>query len=424
MASARWVMDGLLPLPGLSVIAGRPKIGKSTAARDLALSVALGTRWLGGSTIGALVWYISLMEEPKEAIQRHFRRIGANGAERIDVFARASPDPLRDLQRSLAEREPPVLIIINTLQRFLRADLGGYAATIRLFDPIIQLARDCDTHLLFCHHARKHGRGADAVLGSTGIPASVDTVISLDQHDEIHTISGTQRSGLAFPATVLRLNDDAGRLELGESRDEYDVRLVVRDLVAALAAEAPLPEEAPLKHVEGRTGSKRQALRLARRGTACSCAPARGRGVRHSCTPRPRHAKTETRIRARSNRSCRADIRQPVEPGNARSQNQCSRCYGPGTSDRRPARQVAPSERNHLARRRVVRAEPGNRFSTAAWWCGTENLCCGISTRTGCGGTSSIRRCGPSGFLCSPAPRERTCFGTASRPSCIRRLAA
>jgi Mrp family chromosome partitioning ATPase len=45
-----WLVDGLLPTGGLSVLVGKPKAGKSTLARALAVAVARGEPWLGRAT--------------------------------------------------------------------------------------------------------------------------------------------------------------------------------------------------------------------------------------------------------------------------------------------------------------------------------------------------------------------------------------
>ena len=41
-----WLVDDMLPLVGFSIVAARPKVGKSTLARSLAVAVVRGLRWL------------------------------------------------------------------------------------------------------------------------------------------------------------------------------------------------------------------------------------------------------------------------------------------------------------------------------------------------------------------------------------------
>ena len=42
-----WIVEGRLPAAGLGLLVGKPKAGKSTAARCLAFAVARGAAWLG-----------------------------------------------------------------------------------------------------------------------------------------------------------------------------------------------------------------------------------------------------------------------------------------------------------------------------------------------------------------------------------------
>src|SRR5437899_415632 len=69
------VVDDLLLEAGLSMIAGKPKSGKSTLARQLAVAVANGHTFLGHDTKQGRVLYLSL-EGPMEVVGDHFKRMG------------------------------------------------------------------------------------------------------------------------------------------------------------------------------------------------------------------------------------------------------------------------------------------------------------------------------------------------------------
>ena len=45
-----WLVDKVIPLGGLALLSSKPKVGKSTLARCLAVSVAQGRRWLDRET--------------------------------------------------------------------------------------------------------------------------------------------------------------------------------------------------------------------------------------------------------------------------------------------------------------------------------------------------------------------------------------
>jgi len=55
-----WVLEDTLPAAGMSLLVAKPKVGKSTLARCLALAVARGEEFLGRSTSQGVVVYLAL----------------------------------------------------------------------------------------------------------------------------------------------------------------------------------------------------------------------------------------------------------------------------------------------------------------------------------------------------------------------------
>src|SRR5262245_33223549 len=58
-----WVVADRLPVGGLGLLCGKPKAGKSTLTRCLALAVARGEPWLGSVTTVGPVIYLALEEK-------------------------------------------------------------------------------------------------------------------------------------------------------------------------------------------------------------------------------------------------------------------------------------------------------------------------------------------------------------------------
>ena len=69
--AAQWLVDGVLPLVGFSILAARPKVGKSTLARCLAVAVVKGLPWLNRKVKQGPVMYMA-MEEQRSRIAAHF----------------------------------------------------------------------------------------------------------------------------------------------------------------------------------------------------------------------------------------------------------------------------------------------------------------------------------------------------------------
>src|SRR5438093_654687 len=140
--SHEWIVEGRLPAGGFGGIFGKPKGGKSTLARTLAVAVARGTPWLGMRTTPGPVIYLAL-EEKRGEVREHFRALGATGADQI--FILVAPAPLDALQRLRLEvaRRRPALVIIDPLFRMVRVDDGNnYALMTSALEPLLVLARE------------------------------------------------------------------------------------------------------------------------------------------------------------------------------------------------------------------------------------------------------------------------------------------
>ena len=134
-----WVVPDRIASGSVNVLAGKPKAGKSTLARDLALAVARGGDWIGHSCVAGPVWYL-VFEDKRAEVRRHFRQMGAVGDEPVRFLFDQPGDQLIPKLQALAEQEHPSLIIVDTLQRLIRArDLNDYAeVTVRL-TPLLVL---------------------------------------------------------------------------------------------------------------------------------------------------------------------------------------------------------------------------------------------------------------------------------------------
>jgi hypothetical protein len=257
-----WVVEGRIPSGGLSMIAGKPKGGKSTLARDLAFRVSRGEPWVGFTTTAGPVWYLAL-EEKRAELRRHFSAMGATGYEPLRLLiAQAPEDAIAQLQaQSLRER--PVLIIVDTLQRLIRCkDLNDYAEVTNKMEPIIRIARDSGAALVLVHHAGKGARGGiDSVLGSTALAASVDNVFVLSRSDQVRTLLSFQRIGDDLEETIITLDKQTQHVSLGMTRDDAEQAEIERAMVAVLRQRPGLTEKELGEDVEGKTTLKRKALR-------------------------------------------------------------------------------------------------------------------------------------------------------------------
>jgi hypothetical protein len=205
-----YLWENTLIFGGLSICSAKPKVGKSTIARNLAVAITQSETFLGRETVKGKVIYLCL-EEKRSEIAKHFRLMGASGKD-ILIHTGATPnDALRALESAIADFEPS-LVIIDPLARVLRVnDFNDYGTMSRGLEPFIDLARKTNVHILALHHEGKGDReGGDALLGSTALFGAVDCHLQMRKRNNGRTLSTTQRYGVDLPETVIELDKETG----------------------------------------------------------------------------------------------------------------------------------------------------------------------------------------------------------------------
>jgi AAA domain-containing protein len=230
-----YVVADHLAAGSLNLLTARPKVGKSTLARDLAFCVARGEPWLGCETTPGEVLYLAF-EEQEEEVLRHFKAMGATGEEPIRVYCGPAPlDGVGQL-RQIVERDRPSLTILDGLFRMVRvADANDYARVTGALDPLLRMARGTGTCVLVTHHLGKTPRdGGEGILGSTAIFGTVDTTLLLRRFKDHRTLSSIQRYGPNLAEIVLRLDPETRRVSAGPLRREAEEEDVARAVLEYL----------------------------------------------------------------------------------------------------------------------------------------------------------------------------------------------
>lgn len=238
---APWQVEGLLPRGGVSIIGARPKVGKSTMARNLALCVARGAPFLNRATQPGPVGYLAL-EEKRSEVQRHFQHMGAV-KEPIYVHVGMAPQDALTATRELITHYQLSLLIVDPLLRWIRVkDGNSYAEVTQAFERYVQLARSTNCHILFAHHMVKNDRtGAEGLLGSTAIFGAVDTAIILNCREQVRTIETSQRYGENLAPTVLTYDRTTGLLACDRTVTDHQHDALAAKVCAVLA-HGPLNE--------------------------------------------------------------------------------------------------------------------------------------------------------------------------------------
>jgi hypothetical protein len=259
-----WLVEDRLPMGGVSLLVAKPKVGKSTLARSLAVAVAQGTPFLGWETVQGGVFYLAL-EEKRSEVSKHFIAMGATGKEPIWISDERAPEDAAARLQATIESESLVLIIIDTFQRFSQVkDLNDYAEVTLALDPILQIARAKRVHVLLLHHGKKAGGASpgDETLGSTAIFGTVDTLLRLQRRGERRFLSTQQRYGPSLEETILELDPQTRTPALRSSvRASARTEIAGRIEEVLRASTGPLTEKELRSRMQGNHKLKGTVLR-------------------------------------------------------------------------------------------------------------------------------------------------------------------
>ena len=178
-----WIVEGLLK-PGLSVLAGAPKVGKSWMVLQMCLAVARGEPFWGMDTRQGSVLYISL-EDSKLRLQERILRVCEEPAEKLD-FTVKCPGLGMELASEIADytihHRDACLVVIDTFQK-IREQAGqmSYAGDYADVSYIKEIADQLHICILLVHHTRKMGDSdyVNEISGTNGIAGSADTLMIL-----------------------------------------------------------------------------------------------------------------------------------------------------------------------------------------------------------------------------------------------------
>jgi hypothetical protein len=255
------LVEGLLPLVGISVVAAKPKVGKSTFSRCLGLAVARGLPFLGRATVQGTVLYVTL-EETRERVKRHFEALGGREEPLILHFGWPVEGALEVLEAAIGHYRAR-LVIIDPVFKLVRVrDLNDYAVVSEALAPLAAIARRQGCHLHLTHHMCKEERsGGDSILGSTAIFGAVDTALILHSRAQVRTIRSIQRYGDDLEEAVLDLDPATRWVSLGADPRRRRCEEALADILALLEGE-DLPEAEIRAQLGGDQSLVAKALRL------------------------------------------------------------------------------------------------------------------------------------------------------------------
>jgi len=188
---AQWLVQDLWGACAVGIIGGPPKVGKSTFALDLAVSVASGTPCLGRFEVhspGAVLVYLA-----EDALPRLRDRVAQLCQHRglslstLQLHVVTAPTLRLDLERDRRALDQtlaalrPKLLVLDPLVRLHRLDENSAADISGLLGFLRQINRRYQLALMLVHHMAKRSRRdlGQALRGSSDLHAWLDSACYL-----------------------------------------------------------------------------------------------------------------------------------------------------------------------------------------------------------------------------------------------------
>lgn len=243
----QYAIAGYVP-EGLTLLGGKPKIGKSWMSVDFAMAIAKGGHALGSIPCERGTVLYCALEDNKRRLQRRMRQRYGDESTWPRSFhftmqmKRLDEGGLDDL-RDWITQHAPTLIIIDTLvcvrPRKSRDSGTGYDADYAALAPLQELAGETGVSIIVIHHLRKMAGDdpLDMISGTTGLTGAVDTILVLSRDGHGVTLYGRGRE-IEEIETALELDHGIWKI-LGPAADVH--RSDERKAIIGVLAKANKP---------------------------------------------------------------------------------------------------------------------------------------------------------------------------------------
>jgi hypothetical protein len=209
----KWVVPDFIA-EGCTLLAGRPKLGKSWLVLDAALAVSSGGETLGRTCEAGDVLYLAL-EDNRRRLQSRLRRLWPTGDAmpsrlRMKTEWPSGAEGVSAIARWIKATPGGRLVIVDVLAMFRGATPARgretlYEGDYMALKGLQSLAMRTGVAIVVVHHTRKSGAEDDPfekVSGTLGLSGAADTTIVLDRDGQGCTLYGRGRDVTEFEVAV------------------------------------------------------------------------------------------------------------------------------------------------------------------------------------------------------------------------------
>lgn len=203
-----WIVDQLVRRGSLSILAGDPKVGKSTLITHLVACILRGKTFVDRTTTPARCLYYSLEEIGAEVKQRFLNY----GLTDEPLFVREGYVPparfTSILQRDIEETKAEFVLIDPLFDIVEVESTNDYVPVNRAIKNLLYVARSSGAHVCCIHHSAK---GTGTILGAQSLRGGTDFNMYLlkDAKTEDRLLHSENRYGEALDVYFVRLKLDS-----------------------------------------------------------------------------------------------------------------------------------------------------------------------------------------------------------------------
>ena len=242
-----YVVPSLVP-EGLTILAGRPKIGKSWMALELAIGIASGGKVLGGINVEQGDVLYACLEDNKRRLKRRVMKLlspfSSEWPERLTLatqWRRLDQGGIADIVDWCDSAPSPRLVLLDTLAGVRPARSGTdtlYEGDYRALRDLHRLANERGLGAVALHHTRKMDADdpVDTISGSLGLAGCADTCLILARSSKGTTLYVRGRDIEECERAVIFGSENCKWSVLGDAAEVYRSDSRSKILEALLAA--------------------------------------------------------------------------------------------------------------------------------------------------------------------------------------------
>jgi hypothetical protein len=292
---AKWAVPGVLP-EGITILAGKPKMGKSWLALGLCVAVTSGGYALGKIPVGQGAALYLALEDTDRRLQKRLRKVlagsecpdGLDYETEWDALTEGGVEAIREW---IDQRPDARLIVIDILKRVRSREQAGrsmYDVDYEALEPLKPLVEEHGVSILVIHHLRQLEAAdpLEMISGSSGLTGVADgaLVLKRDRGKQDATLHIDGRDVEEPTELALRWDADIASWSLMGDAEEFRISNERREILDALTrAGVPLAPKEIAERIDKPDGNVRKLLHGMRDD---------GQVVQHGTHPRYKYTPT------------------------------------------------------------------------------------------------------------------------------------